>query len=107
MFSEGVAKGRIGIERLVEVLAANPARLFGLPAKGSITVGRDADLVIWDPSARRALRQADLQHTSDFTPYEGLEVSGAPAQVLSAGRPVGEGPGRFIERARPSLAGGN
>lgn len=108
MFSEGVAKGRISIERLVEVLAANPARLFGLPAKGSITVGRDADLVIWDPSARRVLRQADLDHTSDFTPYEGLEVAGAPAQVLSAGRPVGERTGSFVERARPSLApGGN
>lgn len=107
MFSEGVAKGRIGIERLVEVLAANPARLFGLPAKGSITAGRDADLVIWDPSARRVLRQADLQHTSDFTPYEGLEVSGAPAQVLAAGRPVGERTGSFIERARPSLTSGN
>lgn len=107
MFSEGVAKGRISVERLVEVLAGNPARLFGLPAKGTITVGRDADLVIWNPSAHRVLRQADLQHTSDFTPYEGLEVVGAPEQVLSAGRPVGERTGRFIERARPSLAGGN
>ena len=107
MFSEGVAKGRISVERLVEVLAGNPARLFGLPAKGIITVGRDADLVIWNPSARRVLRQADLQHTSDFTPYEGLEVFGAPEHVLLAGRPVGERTGRFIERARPSLAGGN
>ena len=107
MFSEGVMKGRISIERLVEVLAANPARLFGLPAKGSIVAGRDADLVIWDPSARRVLRQADLEHTSDFTPYEGLEVAGAPAQVLSAGRPIGDRTGSFVERARPSLAGGN
>ena len=107
VFSEGVAKGRISIERLVEVLAANPARLFGLPAKGSVTAGRDADLVIWDPAERRVLRQADLQHVSDFTPYEGLEVTGAPVQVLSAGRPVGEVLGRFVERARPALAGGN
>ncbi len=108
VFSEGVAAGRIGIERLVDVLAASPARLFGLPSKGKIAVGHDADLVIWDPSAHRVLRQADLRHTSDFTPFEGLEVTGAPAQVLLAGRPVGERTGTFIERTRPpSFAGGN
>ena len=107
LFSEGVAKGRIGIDRLVEVLAANPARLFGLPTKGTITVGQDADLVIWDPSAHRVLRQEDLHHSSDFTPYEGLEVTGAPVRVLTAGRPVGERAGAFLERVRPSPASGN
>jgi dihydropyrimidinase len=98
VYSEGVAKGRIGLERMVEVLSGTPARLFGLPSKGAIQVGRDADLVLWDPSARRTLRQADLCHTSDFTPYEGLEVSGEAGQVLLRGRPVGEGPGHFLRR---------
>jgi dihydropyrimidinase len=98
VYSEGVARGRIGLERMVEVLAATPARLFGLPGKGAVEVGRDADLVLWDPTARRTLRQADLCHTSDFTPYEGLQVSGEPREVLLRGRPVGEGPGRFLRR---------
>ncbi len=98
VYSEGVAAGRIGLPRLAEVLSATPARLFGLPAKGRIAVGLDADLVLWDPEARRTLRQADLHHTSDFTPYEGLEVSGAPVSVLSRGRAPAPGAGRFQER---------
>jgi dihydropyrimidinase len=98
VYAEGVAKGRIGIERMVEVLAGTPARLFGLPSKGAIDVDRDADLVIWDPTARRELRQADLHHTSDFTPFEGLEVEGAVAGVLVRGHEVGESAGRFLER---------
>lgn len=98
VYSEGVAKGRIGVQRMVEVLASSPARLFGLPSKGAIEVGRDADVVIWDPEARRTLRQADLHHTSDFTPYEGLDVTGAPRHVLLRGAPLGAAPGRFLER---------
>jgi dihydropyrimidinase len=98
VYGEGVAKGRIGVERIVEVLAATPSRLFGLPAKGAIEVGRDADLVLWDPEARRTIRQADLHHTSDFTPYEGLDVAGAVVDVLVRGRRIGDRPGRFLER---------
>ena len=97
-YAVGVAEGRIGVERLVDVLSTTPARLFGLPSKGAVEVGRDADLVIWDPEARRTLRQAELHHTSDFTPYEGLEVRGAPVRVLSRGREPAEGAGRFLER---------
>ena len=99
-YSVGVAEGRIGIERLVDVLSTTPARLFGLPSKGAVEVGRDADLVIWDPEARRTIRQEDLHHTSDFTPYEGLEVRGAPVRVLSRGREPADGTGRFLERRR-------
>jgi dihydropyrimidinase len=98
VYAEGVAKGRIGLERLVEVLAATPARLFGLPTKGSIEAGRDADLVVWDPDARGTISQAGLHHTSDFTPYEGLAVNGAPRHVLARGRPALVGAGRFLER---------
>jgi len=101
VYSEGVAKGRIGVEHMVEVLAATPSRLFGLPSKGAIEVGRDADLVLLDPGTERTLRQADLHHTSDFTPYEGLEVASAIREVLVRGRRIGEQDGRFLERRRP------
>ena len=98
LYSVGVASRRIGIRRLVEVLAANPARLFGLAGKGRIEAGKDADLVLWDPDARRTLTQTALHHTSDFTPYEGFEVRGEAIQVLVRGREVGDAPGRFLER---------
>ena len=105
-YSEGVAKGRLTIERLVDVLATTPARLFGLARKGAIEPGRDADLVLFDPSATRTLRAADLHHTSDYTPYEGFRLSGAVRSVFVRGRPVirdgsfvgTRGFGRFVER---------
>ncbi|HET9682037.1 MAG TPA: amidohydrolase family protein, partial [Candidatus Limnocylindrales bacterium] len=102
----GVATGRLTIERLVDVLATTPARLFGLARKGSIEVGRDADIVLLDPGARRTLRAADLHHTSDYTPYEGLDVAGSVRSVFVRGRPVirtgafvgRRGFGRLVER---------
>jgi dihydropyrimidinase len=106
VYSRGVAAGRITIERMVALLATAPARRFGLARKGAIEVGRDADLVLFDPAARRTIRQADLHHTSDFSPYDGLEVEGAVRStfvrgraVVRDGRSVAErGWGRFVER---------
>ena len=105
-YSEGVAKGRLTVERMVDVLATSPARLFGLEKKGAIETGMDADVVLFDPTVRRSLRAAGLHHTSDYTPYEGLEVAGAVRSVFVRGRPVirdGEfvgqrGAGRFVGR---------
>ena len=105
-WSEGVATGRISAERLVEVLAAAPARLFGLGSKGVLEPGRDADLVLFDPSARRTIRAADLHHTSDYTAFEGLAVRGAVRSVYVRGRAVirdgifvgQRGFGQFVER---------
>jgi dihydropyrimidinase len=94
----GVATGRIGLERMVAVLATTPARLFGLPTKGAIEPGRDADIVIYDPGARRTITQADLHHTSDFTPFEGLTVAGAVREVFLRGAAVADRRGRFLER---------
>ncbi|HJW21307.1 MAG TPA: amidohydrolase family protein [Candidatus Limnocylindrales bacterium] len=102
----GVARGRLTIERLVDLIATTPARLFGLPRKGAIEVGRDADLVLFDPDARRTIRSAELHHTSDYTPYEGLEVPGAVRSVYVRGRAVirdgafvgQRGFGRLVER---------
>jgi dihydropyrimidinase len=107
LYSEGVARGRLTVERLVDLLATTPARRFGLAAKGAIEAGRDADLVILDPSAGRTIRSTALHHTSDYTPYEGLEVTGAVRDVFVRGRPVirngafvgARGAGRFVERA--------
>jgi dihydropyrimidinase len=87
-YSEGVARGRLSIERLVDLVATAPARLFGLERKGAIEVGRDADLVLFDPAAGRTLTAADLHHTSDYTPYEGFSLTGAVRSVLVRGRPV-------------------
>ncbi len=111
VYSEGVARGRLAIERLVDLLATTPARLFGLSRKGSVEPGRDADLVLFDPAARRTLRAADLHHTSDYSPYEGLDLAGAVRSVFVRGRPVirdgvfvgSRGHGEFVERARAGL----
>jgi dihydropyrimidinase len=88
LYSEGVAKGRLTVERLVDLLATTPARRFGLPRKGEIKTGFDADLVLFDPAAERTVRATDLHHTSDYTPYEGLEVTGAVRTVFVRGRAV-------------------
>jgi dihydropyrimidinase len=107
VYAEGVARGRITLERMVDLLATTPARLFGMPSKGAIEVGRDADLVLFDPAADHVIRQAGLHHTSDFTPYEGMTVPGGVHSVLLRGRWVirdadfvgPRGDGHFLERS--------
>lgn len=88
VYHEGVVGGRISLERMVDLLASTPARLFGLASKGAVERGRDADLVLFDPGARRTISQSELHHTSDFTPYEGMAVNGAVRTVLLRGEPV-------------------
>ena len=91
---------------MVDLIATTPARRFGLASKGAIEVGRDADIVLFDPAARRTIRAADLHHTSDYTPYEGLDVVGTVRSVFVRGRAVivdgtfvgRRGDGAFIER---------
>lgn len=110
VYSEGVVRGRIAAERMVDLLSTTPARRFGLGAKGALEVGRDGDIVVFDPAARRTLRATDLHHTSDYTPYEGLEVQGAVRDVFVRGRAVirggafvgVRGAGRFVERVAPA-----
>lgn len=110
-WSEGVARGRLTPERLVDLIATTPARLFGLRRKGALEPGFDADIVLFDPGARRTLTAADLHHTSDYTPYEGFELRGAVRSVFVRGRSVvrdgafvgQRGFGQFVER---SAAGG-
>ena len=108
LYSEGVAKGRLTLSRLVEVLAAAPARIAGMyPRKGALAVGSDADVVVFDPGARRVVRAADLHSACDYDPYEGWDVTGWPEIVLSRGDVVFDrgtvvgrpGRGRLVPRA--------
>jgi dihydropyrimidinase len=106
VYNEGVVRGRITLERMVDVLSTTPARMFGLNSKGAIEVGRDADLVLFDPTERRTLSATELHHTSDYTPYEGMPITGWVRSVLVRGEFVireshfvgRRGFGRFQER---------
>ena len=89
LFSEGVGHGRIDLTRFVALTATNPAKLFGLyPRKGGIVPGCDADLVLWDPTRRVTLTTAVMQHAIDYTPYEGMSVTGWPVATLRRGAVV-------------------
>src|SRR6059058_3196745 len=105
----GVREGRITLNRMVELLATNPAKLFGLyPRKGTIAVGADADLVVFDPERRETLSASTHHSRCDYNLYEGTEVVGAPEHVLLRGTVLVEdgglvappGTGQFVRRAR-------
>ena len=108
LFSEGVSKGRITLEQFVALTSTNHAKIYGLyPQKGSIAIGADADLVLWDANRTVTISQDLLHHGSDYTPWEGYEVKGWPvktilrgAVVFDDGKVVGKpGGGRFLKRA--------
>ena len=112
LFSEGVAKGRIDLERFVALSSTNHAKLYGLyPQKGVIAVGSDADIVIWDAGKSAPIEQARLHHGADYTPYEGLHINGWPVLsmlrgvvVMADGEPTGAAPaGQHLARARSPL----
>ncbi len=115
LFSEGVRTGRIDLHRFVALVSTNAARLYGLaPRKGSIQVGADADLALWDPEREITIRAADLHDNVGYTPYEGRTITGWPVCVLSRGRVVVRegvlraepGSGEFLPCERPRLAPG-
>jgi dihydropyrimidinase len=105
----GVREGRISLNRMVDLLATKPAKLFGLyPRKGTVAVGADADLVVFDPERRETISAATHHSKCDYNLYEGTEVTGAPELVLLRGSVLVEdgelvgtpGTGRFVRRAR-------
>jgi len=109
LYSEGVLTGRISLKRFVEVTSTNAAKLFGLyPQKGEIAVGSDADLVIFDPNLKRTIDNSMLKSNSDYSPFEGWEVTGWPEVtirrgevVFQEGRVIGKpGSGQLLQRRK-------
>jgi len=110
LFSEGVAKGRMSVNRFVEVSSTAPARLFGLyPRKGVIAPGSDADLVLINPDLRWTPRLADLHSDCDYSLWDGWEFHGYPVMTILRGQVLVEqgkwvgpsGAGQFV----PGTAG--
>ncbi len=104
----GVREGRISLTRMVDLLATQPAKLFGLyPRKGTIAVGADADLVVFDPGKRETLSASSHHSKCDYSLYEGTEITGTPELVLLRGNVLVEngelvatpGVGQFVRRA--------
>lgn len=91
LYSEGVAKRRISLERFVEIVSTNPAKLFGLyPKKGELVPGSDADVVIFDPTAEYTLHTSQLHGPSDFSLYDGMRLTGRVERVFLRGKLVAE-----------------
>ena len=113
LFSEGVGKGRITINEFVALTSTNAAKIYGLyPRKGSLVIGSDADIALWDPKWVRTIKQEMLHDNMDYTPYEGMKVKGWPRVVINRGRmavedetlKVDRGSGVFLPRT-PAEAG--
>jgi dihydropyrimidinase len=110
LYSEGVLGGRLTLQRFVELTATNPAKAYGLhPRKGTIAVGGDADLVVWD-EREFVLTNDRLHHAVDYTPYEGRTLRAWPALTIAGGDVVWDGAfhpragkGRFLQCGAPSL----
>lgn len=95
-YTAGVVGGKISIERFVQVAAENPAKIFGLwGRKGTVAPGFDADLVVWDPNAKRTVSQKTQSLDVDYNPYEGFAVVGAPEVVTVRGEIMVRG-GKFV-----------
>ena len=111
LYSEGVLGGRITLEQFVALTSTNPAKAYGLhPRKGAIAIGSDADLVIWD-EREFVLRNSQLHHNVDYTPYEGMTLRAWPGMTIAGGEVLWDGKnflprlgqGRFLACAQPSL----
>lgn len=112
LFSEGVVKKRISLNHFVALSSTNAARIYGmLPRKGSLSIGADADIAIWDPNETRVA--GEMHDAMDYNPFAGIEVTGWPVTVLGRGRRIVDkgdliaepGSGQFIARAPMDLTG--
>lgn len=98
MYHFGVGQGRITKEQMCRLLAENPARLFGMyPQKGALLAGSDADIVVWDPEAQWTITAKDQIQKVDYTPYEGVNVTGRPEMVFLRGKEAAHN-GRIVEK---------
>ena len=109
LFSAGVATGRISLPRFVELVATNPAYIFGMAEKGTLDPGKDADIVLFDPNVSWTMGQANTHSNNDWHAYEGFEVTGKVQRVFSRGELIVNGDeflaepgrGRYVERRLP------
>jgi dihydropyrimidinase len=107
MFDAMVSRGRLGLEKFVELTATTPARLYGLATKGHIAPGYDADLTLWDPGRTVTYGADDLHDNVGYNPWEGHSVTGWPVHVVLRGRQIVEngtyrgtpGAGQWLHRA--------
>lgn len=108
LFDAMVSRGRLGLERFVELTATAPARIYGLhPTKGELAPGADADITIWDPAREVTIEQGPRHDMAGYTPFAGRTVTGWPVTVLRRGEVIVEegdlraapGSGRFLPRA--------
>jgi dihydropyrimidinase len=108
IYSGGVGKGRFSVNRFVELVSTTPAKIFGLyPRKGTIAVGSDADLVIFDPNREHTISATTHHMRVDYSMFEGIKVKGMPDVVMSRGRVLVDGDkflgnagaGNFLKRA--------
>ncbi|MBL7996780.1 dihydropyrimidinase [bacterium] len=113
LYSEGVHKGKISLNKYVEVTSTNAAKVFGMfPKKGSIGIGSDADIVIFDPNEKHTLSAKTHHHRCDYSAYEGWQVTGKCKTVILRGKVaidngkamIEKGYGKFIKRGRSSSA---
>jgi len=113
LFSEGVGKGRITLNEFVALTSTNHAKTYGLyPKKGTIAIGADADIAIWDPNREVTISQSLMHGGSDYTPFEGINVKGWPVSTMVRGQFVvrdGEltgalGAGQYVPRAKSDYA---
>jgi len=112
IYQAGVIDGRIGLNRWIEVCCTNPAKMFGMyPKKGTIAVGSDADIVIYDPNAAFTYSADTIHMNVDYTAYDGMEISGNVDTVLSRGKVVVEngnyvgtkGDGQYLKRGASQM----
>lgn len=110
IYTYGVCEGRLSLERMVALLSANAARLFGMPYRGEIAVGKAADLLVWDSSYTGRITNTNHAHNCDNSPYAGLAVQGRARDVLVNGELVVEGgefirseKGKYIHRSRCAI----
>src|SRR6202453_64673 len=112
IYSGGVAQGRFNVNRFVELVSTTPAKLFGLyPRKGTIAIGSDADLVIFDPARKHTISAQTHHMRVDYSMFEGIQVTGMPDAVFSRGRIIVEGDkfvgrpgaGEFLKRSLYSM----
>ncbi|MCM3569348.1 dihydropyrimidinase [Neobacillus mesonae] len=108
LYHFGVHEGRISLNQFVEIISTNPAKIFGIPKKGDISIGYDADLVILDPNGSRVITSESQYQNVDYNVYEGLEVQGIITNVLSRGEVIVKdghftgdpGRGKYLHRKR-------